>query len=83
MTNLTNFDCWLYCSNSWQKAIMVGKNVVNLTEVAYIPLYTSQFLFLIIKRILGIKRIILCSFWNKHMCLLTHVYGISPDPNSC
>ena len=77
MTNLTNFDCWLYCSNSWQKAIMVGKNVVNLTEVAYIPLYTSQFLFLIIKRIFP------CSFWNKLVCLLIRVYGISPDPNSC
>ena len=35
---------------------------------------------LIIKRILGIRRIFLCSFANKHMRLLTRVYGKIPSP---
>ena len=33
----------------------------------------------IIKHILGIKRIFPCSFGNKRMHLLTHVYGITVD----
>ena len=36
----------------------------------------GQFLPFIIKRILGIKHIFPCSFGNKHMRLLTRVYGI-------
>ena len=36
----------------------------------------GQFLSFIIKHILGIKRIFPCSFGNKHMCLLTRVYGM-------
>ena len=36
----------------------------------------GQFLPFIIKRILGIKRIFPCSFGNKHMRLLTCVYGM-------
>ena len=37
----------------------------------------GQFLTLIIKRILDIKRIFPCNFGNKRMRLLTRVYGIS------
>ena len=37
----------------------------------------GQFVPFIIKRILGIKRIFHCSFWNKRMRLLTRVYGIT------
>ena len=36
----------------------------------------GQFLPFIIKRILGIKRIFPCSFGNKHMRLLTHIYTV-------
>ena len=38
----------------------------------------GHFLPFIIKRVMGIKRIFSCSFGNKHMCLLTRVYGILP-----
>ena len=31
------------------KAIMVGENVVKLTEIAYIPLYTSMYLLIPMK----------------------------------
>ena len=37
----------------------------------------GQFLTLIIKRILDIKRILPCNFGNKRMRLLTRVYGMS------
>ena len=40
-----------------------------------------NFFLLIIKRILGIKRIFPCSFGNKRMRLLTRVYGMSPTLN--
>ena len=45
MTNLTNFDL----EYSSQKAIMVGENVVKLTEIAYIPLYASMYLLIPMK----------------------------------
>ena len=42
----------------------------------------GQFLTLIIKRILDIKRIFPCNFGNKRMRLLTRVYGTSQSSTS-
>ena len=49
MTNLTNFDLKLIVLfKVLTKGHNGGENVLKLTEIAYIPLYTSMYIYLLI-----------------------------------